>query len=224
VVIPIKKGLNRFIWDMRYKEAERFDGMIIWSQGGLRGPLAVPGNYSAVLINGKDSTTIPFEIVKDPRSSSSIDDLIAQFNFVLSGRDKLTEIHNAIKQIRSIRKQLNDIKEKFKDRKDSDSIKKEIEKTNKELTSIEETLYQTKNKSPQDPLNYPNRLNDKLASLVSDVANGDFRPTVQSEELKNEFFAKIDEQIKKLKNIIVNEIPVLNKLIKEAELPAIIIE
>jgi hypothetical protein len=108
--------------------------------------------------------------------------------------------------------------------KDSDTIKNEIERTSKELTSIEETLYQTKNKSPQDPLNYPNRLNDKLASLVNDVANGDFRPTVQSEELKSELFAKIDEQIKKLKNIMGNEIPVLNKLIKEAELPAIVIE
>lgn len=223
-VIPIKKGLNRFIWDMRYKDAERFDGMILWAQGGLRGPLAVPGKYNAVLVNGKDSVSVPFEIVKDPRSSSSAEDLQAQFDFVIAGRNKLSETHNGIKQIRSIKKQLNDVNEKFKDQKNSESIKKEIDKTIKELTSIEEALYQTKNKSPQDPLNYPNRLNDKLASLVSDVANGDFRPTVQSIELKNELFNKIDEQLNKLKSVIDNRIPELNKLIKDADLPAIIVK
>lgn len=223
-VIPIKKGLNRFVWDMRYKDAERFDGMILWAQGGLRGPLAVPGRYKAVLVYGKDSLSVPFEIVKDPRSSSRAEDLQAQFDFVIGGRDKLSETHNGIKQIRSIKKQLNDVNEKFKDQKNSESIKKEIDKTIKELISIEETLYQTKNKSPQDPLNYPNRLNDKLASLVSDVANGDFRPTVQSVELKNELFNRIDEQLNKLKSVIDNRIPELNKLIKEADLPAIIVK
>ena len=50
---------------MRYKDAERFDGMIIWASGGLRGPVAVPGIYNTVLVNGKDSASVPFEIVKD---------------------------------------------------------------------------------------------------------------------------------------------------------------
>ncbi|MEW6509128.1 MAG: glycosyl hydrolase [Bacteroidota bacterium] len=223
-VIPIKKGLNRFVWNMRYKDAERFDGMIIWAGGGLRGPVAVPGNYSALFINGKDSVSVPFEIVKDPRSSSNAEDLQAQFDFLISGRNKLTETHKAVKQIRSIRKQLNDLKERFKERKDSDSIKNEIDKAAKELTSIEEILYQTKNKSPQDPLNYPIRLNDKLASLINNVSSGDFRPTVQAVELNNEIFLKIDEQLKKLKSIIDNQIPALNKMIKEIDLPAVIIK
>lgn len=223
-VIPLKRGLNRFIWNMRYKDAERFDGMIIWSSGGLRGPLAVPGNYYAVLVSGKDSVSVPFEILKDPRSSSGDDDLQMQFDFLISARDKLTQTHNAVKQIRTIRKQLNEIKERFKDRKDSDAVKKMNEKISSGLSQIEETLYQTKNKSPQDPLNYPNRLNDKLASLASDMSSGGFRPTGQAIELKKELFAKIDIQLDKLKSIIENEIPEFNRIIKEADLPAIIVK
>lgn len=223
-VIPVKKGLNRFIWNMRYKDAEKFDGMIIWSSGGLRGPLAVPGNYYAVLVTGKDSVSVPFEILKDPRSSSGIDDIKMQFDFLISARDKLTETHNAVKKIMTIRKQLNEIKGRFKDRKDSETVIKMNDKISESLSQIEETLYQTKNKSPQDPLNFPNRLNDKLASLASDMSTGSFRPTGQAIELKRELFAKIDTQLDKLKSIIENEIPEFNRIIKEADLPAIIVK
>lgn len=221
-VIPIYKGLNRFIWNMRYKDAERFDRMIIWASGGLRGPVAVPGNYTAVLVNGKDSISVPFEIVKDPRISSGQEDLQLQFDFIISAQQKLTEMHKGIKQIRNIRKQLNDVKERVKEQKNSDTIKKEIDTVVKKLTTIEETLYQTKNKSPQDPLNYPNRLNDKLASLAGDVSSGNFRPTEQAVLLKQELFEKIDVQLNNLKSIIGNEVPMLNKLIKEADIPAVI--
>jgi hypothetical protein len=224
VRLPIKKGLQRFIWNMRYPDAEKFDGMIIWSRGGLTGPQAIPGEYKATLIYDKDSSTVPFVIVKDPRSSATQEDLQAQFEFVLTTRDKLTEIHKAIKLIRNIRKQINGVNERIKNWKDADEIKKSGEEINKKITAIEEALYQTKNKSGQDPLNYPVRLNDKLSSLNSSVASGDFRPTEQSYKVKNELVAKIDAELIKLKGIVGNEIPKFNKLVAEANVPAVILQ
>ncbi|MDQ2770112.1 MAG: hypothetical protein M3Y54_06390 [Bacteroidota bacterium] len=41
-----KKGLNRFGWDMRYEEASKFEGLILWGDG-TEGPRAVPGPYRA---------------------------------------------------------------------------------------------------------------------------------------------------------------------------------
>jgi photosystem II stability/assembly factor-like uncharacterized protein len=222
--LPIKKGLNSFIWNMRYPNAEKFDGMIIWGSGGLNGPLAVPGNYSAVLVYEKDSSQVNFEIIKDPRVSSSKQNLNEQFEFLISVRDKLTETHNGIKQIRAIRKQINDAVDKIKKLPNTEDIKKNGDAISKELTEVEETLYQTKSKSPQDVLNFPIRLNDKLAGLAGDMARGDFKPTEQAVELKNELFGKIDVELLKLKNVIESKIPLFNKLIKEAEVPAVIIQ
>jgi hypothetical protein len=222
--LPIKKGLQRFIWNMLYPDAEKFDGMILWSGGGLTGPRAIPGEYRAVLFNGKDSTAVPFLIVKDPRSSAAQKDLQAQFEFLLTTRDKLTETHKAIKMIRNIRKQISGVTDRIKNRKDGDEIKKSGEEINKKITAIEESLYQTKNKSSQDPLNFPVRLNDKLSALNSSAANGDFKPTEQAYKVKNELFEKIDMELKKLKDLIETEIPKFNKLVDLVKVPAVILQ
>ncbi len=221
--LPIKKGLNRFTWNMRYPDAEKFDGIILWGSEGLTGPPAVPGDYKAVLINGKDSVIVPFTIVKDPRSSSSQQDLKEQFDFTISVRDKLTETHRAIKQIRNIRKQLKDINERTKDLKNTVEVKKISDEIDRKITSIEETLYQTKNKSPQDPLNYPIRLNDKLAGLSANVKAGSFKPTDQAVAVKNELVGKIDAELNKMKDVIDNDIPKFNKLVEDVKVPAVIL-
>ncbi len=222
--LPIKKGLQQFIWDMNYPGAERFDGLILWSGGGLRGPLAVPGSYSAVLVYGKDSVETPFTILKDPRSSASEKDLQDQFDFVLSTRDKLTEMHRAVKQLRNIRKQISGVNDRIKNFKNADDAKKVGEFINKKITAVEEALYQTKNRSEQDPLNFPVRLNDKLASLNGSVADGNFKPTQQAYEVRKELVEKIDSELKKLKEVIDNDIPQFNKLVGEIKIPAVIVE
>ena len=222
--LPIKIGLNRITWNMRYPDAERFDGMILWGGGGMTGPLAIPGNYKAILIYNKDSLSVPFTILKDPRSSSSIMDLQSQFDFLISVRNKLTETHKAIKQIRNIRKQIKDVGDRIKEQKNIEPIKKLSDEINKKIAAIEESLYQTKNKSPQDPLNYPVRLNDKLSSLGGSASSGDFRPTDQAVELKKELISKIDAELIKLKEIVESEIPKFNKLVAEANVPAVILQ
>ncbi|PKL83542.1 MAG: glycosyl hydrolase [Ignavibacteriae bacterium HGW-Ignavibacteriae-3] len=220
--LPIKKGLQRFIWNMRYPDAERFDGLILWGGGGLSGPLALPGEYKVTLINGKDSISVPFIIKKDPRSSATMEDLKAQFDFVLDTRDKLTLIHRAIKEIRNIRKQIMSVNDRIKNRNDTDEIKKSGDEITKKITAVEETLYQTKNKSGQDPLNYPVRLNDKLASLNSSVADGQFKPTEQAHLVKKELVDKIDAELLKLKSVIAEDIPKFNKLFHDIGIPAVV--
>ncbi|MFA7228229.1 MAG: hypothetical protein WC061_04275 [Melioribacteraceae bacterium] len=220
--LPIKKGLQRFVWNMRYSNAEKFDGLIIWGGDGMTGPQAVPGEYKATLVSGKDSISVPFTILKDPRSSAGQLDLQAQFDFVLFTRDKLTEMHRAIKQIRNIRKQIDGVLERIKNFGNAGEAKKFGEAINKKITAIEETLYQTKNRSGQDPLNYPVRLNDKLASLNSSVADGQFRPTEQAYTVKKELVEKIDAELMKLKKVVSEEIPEFNKSVGEIKIPAVI--
>ncbi|HSK62739.1 MAG TPA: hypothetical protein VK893_02825, partial [Pyrinomonadaceae bacterium] len=92
--VPAEVGLNRFVWDLRYSEATRFPGMIMWA-GNVSGPKVAPGRYKVKLtVDGKPLTQ-NFEIKADPRLTTTPADYAKQLEFGLKIRDKLTETHNA---------------------------------------------------------------------------------------------------------------------------------
>lgn len=221
--LKIKQGMNKFVWNMRYPDAEGFDGLIMWA-ASLTGPKAVPGIYKAKLtVNGKSSET-EFEILKDPRTSGSMADIQAQFDFSIAVRDKLTETNKAIKQIRTTREQINRVTEPMKgkeDMKDATDLAKSILD---EIKKIEEALYQTKNRSGQDPLNYPVRLNNKLGALGSEVDGSDFKPTEQVKSVYKEVTEKIDIQLNQLNKVMTDKIPKFNEIIKQKQVSAITID
>jgi len=221
--LPMGKNMNKFVWNMRYANAEKFNNLILWA-GGTQGPKAVPGTYSARLIVGPDSMLVDFEIRQDPRSGSTLADLQKQFDFLIGIRDKLTETHLAIKQIRKIRNQINAVTKRLgkaeSDREIKDSGKAIVEK----ISRIEKTLYQTKNQSRQDPLNFPIRLNNKLSALASLSSFGDYLPTDQALQVRDNLISKIDTQLTKFRDIKEKEIPEFNRLVNEKRVPAIQME
>ncbi|MCB0846972.1 MAG: glycosyl hydrolase, partial [Bacteroidetes bacterium] len=216
----IEAGLNRFVWNMRYEDAEDFDGMIMWA-GSTRGPKAVPGKYKVKMTIGDWSQEQEFEILKDPRSESSIADLQAQFDFIQKVNGKLTETHTAIKDIRTVRDQMKELQERIKGEESMKEIAESAKAINKSMTEVEEALYQTKNRSRQDPLNYPIRLNNKLAAVGSLSGMGDYRPTDQAEAVYDEISAQIDEELAKWEKILNEDIPRLNQEVKEKDVDMI---
>jgi len=221
--LPLDKGMNRFVWDLHYPDAEKFEGLILWA-GDLKGAKAVPGQYIARLIQGTDSTQVQFEILKDPRSSSTSEDLQIQFDFISKINKKLSETHLAIKQIRELRKQINDVISKLKEEAHAKTIKETAESLLTEIMQIEETLYQTKNKSPQDPLNFPIRLNNKLSAVAELTSYGDFAPSDQAFAVKVELEDQINRELEKLASIIEIKVPAFNKLVHDSAIPAILVE
>jgi photosystem II stability/assembly factor-like uncharacterized protein len=217
-------GINKFAWNMRYPDAERFDGMILWS-GSMNGPLAVPGNYKVRLtVNGKAMES-DFEILKDPRVSVSVADMQGQFDFLQSVVAKVSETHVAIRNIRTVREQINRVIEPL--RSQGDAMKDVLDKAKAiqdAMTAIEEELYQTKNRSGQDPLNFPIRLNNKLAHLNSLAGNGSYPPTEQMIGVRDELTVLIDAELAKLKRVFDTEIPAFNTMVKAKNLDAVSIE
>lgn len=221
--IMAKKGSNSFVWNMRYPDAEGFEQLIMWS-ASLTGPQAVPGDYKARLtVNGVSSET-DFTILKDQRSSSDQSDLEAQFDFLISVRDQLTETHRAIKEMKLARQQMIELKDKIGDEEQYQEITDMANEIDENMTKVEEELYQTKNQSRQDPLNFPIRLNNKLGHLNNVVGGGDYPPTDQAVEVKNEMTAKIKAEIQKWETIKNTEIPKLNEKVKQMNINAVNIE
>jgi hypothetical protein len=213
-------GLNRFVWDLRYAEATRFPGMILWS-GETRGPRVAPGTYQVRLTVDGKTMTESFEVKADPRVTISAGDFAKQLELGLKIRDKVSETHNAIIQIREVRKQVDDLLKRVAGQPSAKAISAAAAELKKNLASIEEALYQTKNQSSQDPLNYPIRLNNKLAALAGVVQSADAAPTDQSYEVYNELVVQIDAQLAKLAEIIKADVPAFNQLVRDQNVPAI---
>ncbi|HJQ34913.1 MAG TPA: hypothetical protein VJ866_22380 [Pyrinomonadaceae bacterium] len=216
-------GLNRFVWDMRYPDASRFPGMILWA-GGVTGPRAVPGTYQVKLTADGQTYTQTFEIKKDPRLQTTQDDFNKQLALLNKIRDKLTETHNAVAQIRDVRRQLDDLMKRAADQPNAKPVLAAGAALNKKLQAVEEELYQTKNQSSQDPLNFPIKLNNKLAALGSIVANADAQPTEQSYALYDELAAKIDAQLRQLNQVMTDDLKSFNALVRTSDIPAVIIK
>jgi len=221
--LPAEAGMNRFIWDMRYPDAERVPGAIIWS-GTLRGPVAPPGKYQVRLRVGEETMTQTWEWKKAPRLSTSQEELEEQFAFLIKIRDKISEVNRAINEIRSLKNQIEALSKQVKDNPRSKEITEAGRILVEKLKAVEDVLIQSKSKSNQDPLNYPIMLDNKLAALAAVVASADSRPTDGSYQVFKELSEKADAELAKLRSLIEADLSALNKMVQEAGIPAIIVK
>jgi photosystem II stability/assembly factor-like uncharacterized protein len=221
--LKIKPGMNKEVWNMRYADAEGFDGLIMWG-ASLTGPKAIPGTYKAKITMNDHSEEVEFEILKDPRTSGTLADIKAQFDFSMIVRDKLSETHKAIKNIRTVREQINKVTDPMKDKSDMKDVVEMGKSINEEMKKIEESLYQTKNRSGQDPLNFPIRLNNKLGALASEVDGSDYKPTEQVKSVYKEITDKIDLQLNSLRQVMKDKLPKFNELVRQKQISAVTVD
>lgn len=218
--LKAEKGMNAFVWNMRYPPAEKFEGIVLW-WSSLAGPKVSPGTFFSHLIKDDDTLTAQFEILKDPRSGMSEEDYRTLFNFEKEVWQKVTEAHKAIKEIRDVRKQLNHFSSRLQDQKEIVRATNEIDSL---MTRIEENLYQTKNRSNQDPLNFPIRATNKLVHLNALYAGREYPPTKQAVEVKDMLVIEIDGELEKWREIKEVEIPAFNNLMQDSAIPSVILE
>lgn len=220
LALKVKQGANVFYWNMMYPGAERVKGMILW-WASLSGPMALPGTYSVTLATGKTTKTQRFEILRNPVSEVPLADMKVQFDFINDINTKMTEIHKALKNVTKIKQQVKRLKGAVKDKVKHKALLAYASQLVKDVTKIEETLYQTKSKSAQDPLNFPIRLNNKLAHLNSLTRIGNYKPTAQAIAFKNEITKKIDIELAKLYAIFKDRVKNLNQQVKASQIDLI---
>lgn len=219
-IIDVQQGSQTWNWNMKYEDAKKFEGMILW-WGSMSGPTAVPGHYKVVMQHNEMSLSQDFVINGDPSLPILQDDYQAQFDFIQSINSKVTEAHEAIIEIRDIKSALH----KYKDIvSHNETILSEIQNIDSTLNIIENELYQTKNQSRQDPLNYPIKLTNKLAHLNSLTQVGDFPPTDAAIEVRDVITQQIDDQLEAYLRIRNQKIPALNAAIRNAEIDYIILK
>ncbi len=224
-ITGLKKGSNYFLWDLRYPDAKDFPGMIFW-WGSLQGPRIAPGTYAAVLDyhpaeGGALERRVSFAVRQDPRSPVSEGELRAQVAFAKEILDKVSEAHTAIEQMRDLRGQLTAYRDRIEGKEGSAELVALATEIDSMLLVLEKELYQTQNRSAQDPLNFPVRLTNKLAHLNA-IMHADYPPTEQAVAVKEELMAGIDEVLAAFRQIKTEQLARFNRLAKE-RMPGVII-
>jgi photosystem II stability/assembly factor-like uncharacterized protein len=221
--LKVEKGGNTHVWDTKGKGAETLDGMIFWA-AGFDGPKAVPGNYKVSLnVNGAAQTQ-QFKIIPDPRSEASIADMQKQYDFITEVNATVNRAHESIEKIRGVNKQLDAFAKQYKGNDQTKDLVEKAKAMKESFEEIEKTLYQTQNRSGQDPLNFPIRLTNKLAHLNRISGIGDFPPTDQAIAVQKELTGKIETQLTAFDAMLDKELKDFNAAFNELKLNYLFVE
>jgi hypothetical protein len=214
-----ESGANRFNWNMRLEGWTDFEGRIFWAAGN-QGPAVLPGRYQVRLTVDGESMTQDFEIRMNPRAVAdgvTLADLQERFDFAIRIRDRVTDANEAVLRIRSIEGQIADRLEQS----DNAQLQSLAATAGERLNEVEGEIYQVQNQSNQDPLNYPIKLNNKIAALQNLVEGGETRPTDQSYEVFDTLSGQLDTELDQMQLIIQQDIARLNELLRELGLDPI---
>lgn len=219
--LTAEKGLNRYVWNLRRHDAELVEDAVLW--GMASGPIVPPGSYQARLTLDEWSQTVDIQLVKDPRIDVRQADLVAQYELATEIWQTLSESHQALGKIRDMRSQVEVLTERLEKAGYGDGIAEISETIGEQLTTIEEKIYQTKNESSQDILNYPPRLDNKILDVMSGVQSADAAPTDGAIELYRDLRSELDGYLAELDGVVGEEIAELNRLVREKSAPAVLI-
>jgi hypothetical protein len=212
-----KAGSNSFGWNMRYPGFTDFDGRIFWAAGNA-GPLVVPGEYQVRVTADGAGQSQEFEIKLDPRLERvTIAELRERFDLALQIRDRVSEANEAVIKIRGIKEDVDSRLEQTDNRR----IEEQGGVVKDRLGEVEQEIYQVKNQSNQDPLNFPIKLNNKLAALMSVVERGEAKPTDQSHAVYEHLSGLLQVELDRMEVIIRDDLQRLNELLREEGLEPI---
>jgi hypothetical protein len=214
-----RAGMNRYTWNLQYPDATTFQNMILW-QGSTSGPFAAPGTYTVRLLVGNDAPLSEKLVVrKDPQSRATNADLAEQLRFGLQVRDSVSAANEAIRIIRNVKRQLEDRASKMSGNANFGSMAKQFED---QLSNVEDSIYQTRNQSGEDPLNFPIRINNQLAALLGFVTAGERRPPPQSYDVFKVLAPKFQTEDTRYKRLINVDLAKINAALKAAGQPEIV--
>jgi photosystem II stability/assembly factor-like uncharacterized protein len=215
--MPAKAGLNVLQWDLQVQPAAAFPGMIFWGVRSLA-PVVPPGTYTVRLTADGQTATTHVELRRNPLITDVSDaDLQAQYAFGRRVRDKVNEANEAVIAVRRVKAQLDDRLNHSKDTR----LVKAAKQLLTSASAVEADIYQVRNRSNQDPLNFPIKVNNRLANLLSMSERGDGRPGNNMEEIFQILVTELKGYTDQLENVWGTDLVAVNRELKRLRLKAL---
>jgi hypothetical protein len=220
--IPAKEGMNRFAWDLRYDDPIQIPGAF-YSSTGPKGPLALPGDYQVKLTAGGKSQTAPLKLVIDPRNKGQEAVLQKQFNLAMQVNDRISQLHQAVNEIRDLRLQIQNLHKRFGDDQRLKPALAAADDLDHKMSEVEQKLIQVNMKASEANLVFPNMLNERFDTFSHLIEYGDKEPTKPQLEVFQLLSSQLDDQLKKWARVKQEDVAKVSELIKQANLPALIV-
>ncbi len=223
--IKLEDGLNRFVWDLHYEEANRVPGYFLWEYNdGAKGPLALPGNYQVRFTANGKSATAPFEVKIDPRVTTSASDLEKQFKFEMAVRDQLNRVYDAVNQIQDVREQLDGLKKRLVAGDSTKALFDGARALDAKLIAVRDPLINFKISASEDSLAYAPGIDAKLAFLAMAVAGfADSAPTESQYQEFDKLKKRTDELLADWEQVRNADIASFQKLAAEQNVHSIFV-
>jgi hypothetical protein len=220
--IPANEGMNRFAWDLRYNDPVQIPGAF-YTGDAPKGPLALPGDYQVKLTAGGKSQTAPLHLAIDPRTKGAEPALQKQFTLSMQVNDRISQLHQAVNEIRDLKSQIQTLHKRFGDDQRLKQALDAADQLDHKMSEVEQRLIQVNMKGSEGNLAFPNMLNERFDTFSHITDAGDTEPTKPQLDVFQLLSSQLEEQLKKWAQIKNDDVPKVSELIKQANLPALII-
>ena len=184
---------------------------------------APPGRYTVHLAVNDETHTQPLEVLKDPNSSGSAEDIRVQTAMLEELREDMNAAAESINRIELLRRQLEDLKDVVSDRDDAEEIAAAADSLIDALVAVEENFIQLRvTGTGQDQVRWPAKLVEQLNYLGSSTAIGDFRPTDPAREVHLVLQQELAEQQAALEEVLRTQVAAFDRMLRERNVPQLI--
>ena len=213
------KGLNRFVWDMRYSTMPGIPGVRI--EGSFLAHKAPPGKYSLTLKSGSQTVATDAEILANPLYSTTPAAYTEYHQTMLGMETELTAMHKMINSLYQKQQQLESLISSLPAGEKFTVLKKDGEALVKKMKAWDEDMIQRKSKAYDDVENFPNKFTANYLFLINQTESD--IPKVNQPSLDR--LKELNAQWATLKargtEINDKDIPAFNKRLWDAGLGAI---
>jgi photosystem II stability/assembly factor-like uncharacterized protein len=221
--IPANEGMNRFAWDLRYNDPIQVPGAF-YTGNGPKGPLALPGDYQVKMTMGAKTQTVPLKVVIDPRNKGSEPALQKQFELAVQVNDRISQLHQAINEIRDVKAQIKTLHFRFNDDEKLKPALAAADDLDKKMSDVEKELIQVNMKGSEGNLAFPSMLNERFDAFSHFIDTGDsMEPTKSQRDVFETLSKQLEEQLAKWTQIKSSDVVKVSEMIKGANLPGLII-
>ena len=213
------RGLNRFVWDMRYATMPGVPGVRI--EGGFSAHKAPPGKYSLTLKMAAQSLSTEAEILPNPLYSTNASGYLEYHQTMLSLENELTSMHRMINSLYEKQKQLESLIASLPAGDKYNAVKKEGEALLKKMKAWDEDMVQRKSKAYDDVENFPNKFTANYLFLINQTESDIPRvnqPSLDRMKQLNGEWATLKARANEIKD---KDIPAFNKRVWDLGLGAI---